>query len=34
MAVGIETPQDGWEEIIAGHAERADFVVQEYVPVP
>jgi glutathionylspermidine synthase len=34
VALGIETPQDRWEEIIAGHAERADFVVQEYVPVP
>ena len=34
VSLGIETPQDRWEEIIAGHAERADFVVQEYVPVP
>jgi glutathionylspermidine synthase len=34
VALGIETPQDRWEETIAAHAERADFIVQEYVPVP
>ena len=34
VALGIETPQERWEEIIAAHAERADFVAQEYVPVP
>jgi hypothetical protein len=34
VALGIETAQNRWEEIIAGHAERADFIVQEYVPVP
>jgi glutathionylspermidine synthase len=34
VALGIETPQERWEEIITARAERADFVVQEYVPVP
>jgi Glutathionylspermidine synthase preATP-grasp len=34
VALGMETPQERWEEIIAAHAERADFIVQEYVPVP
>jgi hypothetical protein len=34
VALGMETPRDVWEEIIAAHAERADFIVQEYVPVP
>ena len=34
VSLGMETPQERWEEIIAAHAERADFVVQEYVPVP
>jgi hypothetical protein len=34
VSLGIETDQARWEEIIATHAERADFVVQEYVPVP
>jgi glutathionylspermidine synthase len=34
VALGIETPQALWEETIAAHAERADFIVQEYVPVP
>jgi glutathione synthase/RimK-type ligase-like ATP-grasp enzyme len=34
VSLGMETEQDRWEEIIAAHAERADFVVQEYVPVP
>jgi hypothetical protein len=34
VALGMETPQDAWEEIIAAHADRADFIVQEYVPVP
>jgi glutathionylspermidine synthase len=34
VALGIETDQARWEETIATHAERADFVVQEYVPVP
>ena len=34
VALGIETTQERWEEIIAEHAERADFIVQEYVLVP
>ena len=34
VALGVETEQDEWDRIIAEHAERADFVVQEYVPVP
>jgi glutathionylspermidine synthase len=34
VALGIETDQARWDETIATHAERADFVVQEYVPVP
>ena len=34
VSLGIETAQDRWEKIIATHAERSDFVVQEYVPVP
>ena len=34
VSLGMETDQDRWEEIIAEHADRADFIVQEYVPVP
>jgi len=34
VALGMETDQETWEAIIAEHAERADFIVQEYVPVP
>jgi glutathionylspermidine synthase len=34
VALGIETPQEQWEKVIAAHADGADFVVQEYVPVP
>jgi hypothetical protein len=34
VALGVETEQAEWDRIIAEHAERADFVVQEYVPVP
>jgi len=34
VALGMETGQEAWEAIIAAHAERDDFVVQEYVPVP
>jgi uncharacterized circularly permuted ATP-grasp superfamily protein len=34
VALGMETPPDRWERIIAEHAERTDFIVQEYVPVP
>jgi glutathionylspermidine synthase len=32
--LGIETEQAEWDRTIADHAERGDFVVQEYVPVP
>jgi Glutathionylspermidine synthase preATP-grasp len=32
--LGMETPQERWEEILEAHAERADFIVQEYIPVP
>ena len=34
VALGMETTQERWEAIIAEHAERADFIAQEYVPVP
>jgi hypothetical protein len=34
VALGMETDQETWERIIAEHAEAADFIVQEYVPVP
>ena len=33
VALGIETEQADWDRIIDQHAE-ADFIVQEYVPVP
>jgi glutathionylspermidine synthase len=32
--LGMETSQEKWEAIIAEHADRADYIVQEYVPVP
>ena len=34
VALGMETEQGTWERIIADHADREDFIVQEYVPVP
>jgi glutathionylspermidine synthase len=34
VALGMETEQAAWDEIIEAHAPRADFIVQEYVPVP
>jgi glutathionylspermidine synthase len=34
VALGIETDQSDWDSIIETHAGHADFVVQEYVPVP
>ncbi|HEY7121222.1 MAG TPA: glutathionylspermidine synthase family protein [Solirubrobacterales bacterium] len=34
VALGIETEQGEWDEIIEEHAEAGDFIVQEYVPVP
>ena len=34
VSLGIETQQAEWERVIAEHAERGDYIVQEYVPVP
>jgi glutathionylspermidine synthase len=34
VALGIETEQVEWDRIVAEHADRGDFIVQEYVPVP
>ena len=34
VSLGIETEQDQWDRIIREHAERGDYVVQEYVPIP
>jgi hypothetical protein len=34
VALGIETPPDVWDDIIATQAQVAAFIVQEYVPVP
>ena len=34
VALGVETSQEEWDRIVAEHAEQADFVAQEYVPVP
>jgi hypothetical protein len=34
VSLGIETAQGDWDRIIHEHAERGDYVVQEYVPVP
>jgi glutathionylspermidine synthase len=34
VSLGMETDQETWDGIIAEHAERGDFIVQEYVPVP
>jgi hypothetical protein len=34
VSLGIETEQGDWEGIISRHAERGDYIVQEYVPVP
>lgn len=34
VSLGMETPQEQWEATLEAHAERADFIVQEYVPVP
>jgi hypothetical protein len=32
--LGMETDQDAWETAIEEHADRSDFIVQEYVPIP
>jgi hypothetical protein len=34
VALGIETDASTWDGLIAEHAPRGDFVVQEYLPVP
>ena len=34
VSLGMETEQAKWEQILDAHAEREDFIVQEYVPVP
>ena len=34
VMLGIETDQDTWEAAVAEHAERGDFIVQEYIPIP
>ena len=34
VALGMETPAEEWARIIAEHGDTADFIVQEYVPVP
>jgi hypothetical protein len=34
VALGMETAQDVWDGILAEHSSLADFIVQEYVPVP
>jgi hypothetical protein len=34
VVLGIETGQDAWEAAIDEHADRSDFIVQEYVPIP
>jgi Glutathionylspermidine synthase preATP-grasp len=34
VVLGIETGQADWEATIAEHADRSDFIVQEYVPIP
>jgi len=34
VSLGMETAQGAWDTIIEEHADRADYVVQEYIPVP
>ena len=34
VSLGMETSESDWDGLIAEHAERGDYVVQEYVPVP
>jgi glutathionylspermidine synthase len=34
VMLGIETDQDAWEAAVDEHADRGDFIVQEYVPIP
>ena len=34
VSLGMETAPEQWEATIEAHAARADFIVQEYIPVP
>ena len=34
VMLGMETDQASWEAAVEEHAERGDFIVQEYVPIP
>ena len=34
VMLGIEADQDTWEAAIEEHADRGDFIVQEYLPIP
>ena len=34
VMLGLEIEQGEWDRALADHAERGDFVIQEYVPVP
>ncbi|HEX6584335.1 MAG TPA: glutathionylspermidine synthase family protein [Thermoleophilaceae bacterium] len=34
VSLGMETPQPEWDRLIEEHSPQADYVVQEYVPVP
>ena len=34
VMLGIETDQETWEAAVAEHADRGDFIVQEYIPIP
>ena len=34
VALGVETEQAQWDALIDAHSEVADYIVQEYVPVP
>jgi glutathionylspermidine synthase len=34
VSLGMETSQADWDTILEAHADRADYVVQEYIPVP
>jgi hypothetical protein len=34
VMLGIETDRDAWDTAIEEHADRGDFIVQEYVPIP
>jgi glutathionylspermidine synthase len=34
VSLGMETDQAEWDQIIEEHSPRADYVVQEYIPVP